>query len=73
MSLDQFLGPAIVKPKQVDIGVYVEERCSNAHCRKILGSKEPKYELSIKGIKKPYCRACAKKILGPQEESEENL
>jgi len=69
-TLDLWLPPEIVKPKQ-DTGIFVEERCSNPRCRKILGVKEPKYVLRIRGKEAPYCRACAKVILRPQEQTEE--
>jgi len=69
-SLDRFLPPTAVKPKQ-DSGIFVEERCSNPHCRKILGSKEAKYVLRIKGKEGVYCQTCAKKILRPHENTEE--
>ena len=59
VTLDAFLQPQLVKPKQTDSGVYVEERCSNTKCRKILGAKEPKYEIRVKGKVTPYCRECA--------------
>ena len=62
-TLDAFLPPQIVKPKQFDSGIHVEERCSNPKCRKILGAKEPKYTLRFKGKEEPYCRECARAIL----------
>lgn len=74
-TLDAFLPPQLVKPKQVDSGIYVEERCSNPKCRKILGAKEPKYTIRFKGKEAPYCRECAKAILPkpkPQETEEGN-
>ena len=70
-TLDAFLQPQLVKPKQTD-SIYVEERCSK--CRKILGVKEPKYTIRIKGKEAPYCRECARAILPkpkPKETSEE--
>jgi len=71
-TLDKFFPPTVVKAKQ-DSGVFVQERCSNPRCRKILGAKEAKYVLRIKGKEAPYCSACAKKILRPQENTETNL
>jgi DNA-directed RNA polymerase subunit RPC12/RpoP len=71
VSLDQFLPPVAVKPKQ-DTKLYVEEKCSD--CGKLLGVENPEYDLRIKGIVKPYCRECAKKRLPkpkPQEIEEE--
>jgi hypothetical protein len=67
-TLDSFFSPR-AKPKQV----LAEERCSNPHCRKLLDAKESKYTLRIKGKEAVYCQACAKKILRPQEATEENL
>jgi len=69
-SLDRFLPPTAVKPKQ-DTGIFVEERCANPRCRKIL--KGVKYHLTIKGITAPYCQECAKAKLRPQENSEESV
>jgi len=71
-GLDRFLPPTAVKPKH-DQGIFVEERCSNPQCRKILGPKVAKYTLRIKGKEEPYCPDCAKKILRPQENTEQNL
>ncbi len=72
-TLDAFIGPQIVKPKQ-DPGIYVQEKCSD--CGKCLGRTEPQYTLKIKGEVKPYCRDCARKRLPkPKEEpriTEEN-
>ena len=62
MSLDKFFG---TEP---------EERCSNPKCRKILGKKNPKYTLTIKGEKSPYCRDCATHLMPkpkPKEPEEE--
>lgn len=73
-TLDAFLQPQLVKPNQRDSGIYVEERCSNSNCRKILGVKEPKYTIRAKGKEEPYCRECARAILPkpkPEEASEE--
>ena len=64
-TLDRFFG---AKPQQV----LVEERCSDPRCRKLLG-KDPKYTLRFRGKEAVYCQACAKKILRPQEATEENL
>jgi len=71
-TLDRFFPPTAVKPKQ-DSGVFVQERCSNPKCRKILGPKVAKYVIRIKGKEQPYCQDCAKKILRPQENTETNL
>lgn len=68
-TLDAFFPPTVIK--KPDSGIFVEERCSNPYCRKILTVKEPKYTLRIKGKEAPYCMACAKKILRPQEEEQE--
>jgi len=71
-SLDRFLPPTVVKPKQ-DPSIFVEERCSNPKCRKILSVKVPKYTLRSKGREQPYCPDCAKQILRPQENTEGNI
>jgi len=71
-SLDQFFPPTVVKPKQ-DSQLFVEERCANPKCRKILKILAIKYTLTIKGKTGTYCQACAKKILRPQENTEQNL
>ena len=69
-TLDAFLEPQIVKPKQVP-GLYIREKCSD--CGKLLGSNDPEYALKIKGIVKPYCRDRARKRLTkPKETEEEN-
>ena len=62
-TLDAFLQPH-----------HVEERCSNPHCRKILGAKEPKYTIRVKDKETSYCRECARAILPKPKpkESEEN-
>ena len=70
-TLDAFLPPQLVKPNQRDSGIYVEERCSNPKCRKILGAKEPKYEIRVKGKVTPYCRECARAILPKPKKTEE--
>jgi len=67
-TLDAFLGPEIVRPKQ-DPGIYVQEKCSD--CGQLLGSKNPLYTLLIKGEKKPYCRECAIKRLPKPKPKEE--
>ena len=46
-----------------------EEKCSE--CNKVLDEKEIRYTLSIKGKSKVYCQSCAKRILKPQEQTEE--
>jgi len=71
-TLDQFMPPTIVKSKP-DSGIFVEERCSNPKCGKILGLKEPKYTIRSKGKEAVYCRDCAKAILPkpPKPETEE--
>lgn len=68
MSLDAFLPPVAVKKKE-DPAVFVEENC--AKCGRKITQVEPKYRLRIKGKEAPYCQPCAKKILKPQEQSEE--
>jgi len=72
VSLDRFLPPTVAKPKQ-DSAVFIQERCANPKCRKILKVTDPKYTLRIKSKNAVYCSACAKKILHPQEDREENL
>ena len=70
-TLDAFLQPQVVKPKQ-DPGVYIQQKCSD--CGKLLGA-EPWTALRIKGEVKPYCRECARKHLPkpkPKETEEEN-
>jgi len=70
-TLDAFLGPQIVKPKQ-DSGIFVQEKCSD--CGQLLGANKPMYALKIKGEVKPYCRDCARKRLPkpkPKEEQQE--
>jgi len=53
-TLDAFFGPTIVK--KLDNGIFIEERCSNPKCRKILGAKEPKYTIRLKDKEKaPRC------------------
>lgn len=50
------------------------ERCSNPLCRKILGVKEPKHTLIVKGEKRLFCRECYRSHLPkpkPQEAREE--
>lgn len=70
-TLDQFLPPTVVKSRP-DSGIFVEERCSNPKCRKILGPTVIKYTLRVKGEKKPYCRECARAIMPkPKPETEE--
>lgn len=54
MTLDTFFQAP--KPKET-------ERCSNPKCGKILGVKEPKYTLTIKGKATAFCRECARKHL----------
>lgn len=71
-TLDKFLPPSMAKPKQ-DTGVFVEERCANPKCRKILKITDIKYTLAVKGEKKTYCQICAKKILRPHENTEQDL
>jgi hypothetical protein len=71
-TLDQFFPPSEVKPKQ-DLGVFVEERCANPKCRKVLRVTDIKYTLRIKGKEAVYCQPCAKQILRPQESAEDNL
>jgi DNA-directed RNA polymerase subunit RPC12/RpoP len=61
-TLDQFFPPTVVKSKGGS-GIYVEERCSNSKCGKILKATEPKYVIKVKGKEKPYCMECARKIL----------
>lgn len=72
VSLDKFLPPTLTKSKK-DSGIFIQERCSNPKCRKILGSKVVKYTLRIKGEDKPYCSNCAKQIIRPQESTEADL
>jgi DNA-directed RNA polymerase subunit RPC12/RpoP len=67
LTLDKYLPPYETKPKPS--AVSVEETCTK--CGKPISP--PKYTLKIKGEEKPYCRDCAKKILKPQENSEENV
>jgi len=71
-TLDRFLPPSKVKPNQRS-EIFVEERGANPKCRKILKITDVKYTLRIKGKKEPYCQNCAKKILRPQENREENV
>jgi DNA-directed RNA polymerase subunit RPC12/RpoP len=59
-----------VKRKE-DPAVSVEENC--AKCGRKISHVEPKYRLRIKGKEAPYCQGCAKKILKPQEQSEESV
>jgi hypothetical protein len=51
----------------------IADRCANPRCRKVISCTETKYTLTIKGKDIVYCQGCAKKILQPQENSEENL
>lgn len=72
MSLDDFLPPVAVKPKQTK-GIYIEQKCSD--CGKVLGVENPEYDLKIKGEVKPYCRDCALKRMPkpkPKETEEES-
>jgi len=70
-TLDSFFpGPHAV-PKSTE--VEPRDRCSNPKCRRELSPKEPKYTLRIKGKESVYCQPCAKAILHPQENTEENL
>ena len=71
-TLDQFFGPTVVKPNQKS-EVYVEERCANPKCRKILKIPDIKYTITVKSKTGTYCQPCAKKILRPQENTEQNL
>jgi len=71
-TLDQFLPPTTVKTKK-DTGIDIEEKCSNPHCGKKLSPKDPIYTLRVRGKEGKYCPACAKAILRPQENTEENL
>lgn len=71
-TLDKFFPPSMAKPKQ-DPAVFVEERCANPKCRKILKITDIKYTLKIKGKEATYCQPCAKKILHPQENTEVSL
>lgn len=69
-SLDTFFEPEVVKPKQQDTGIDVQENCSD--CGEPLGVNNHKYTLRIKGEIKPYCRGCAKKRLPkPDKETSE--
>jgi len=68
-TLDRFLPPTVAKPKQ-NSGVFVQERCANPKCRRILKITDVKYTLIVKGKKAVYCQPCAKKILQPQENTE---
>lgn len=69
-SLDQFLPPYPTRPKQ-DTAIFVQDKCSK--CGTLIPITEPKYTLKIKGKEAPYCSKCAKKILRPQENIEENI
>jgi hypothetical protein len=62
MSLDLFLPPRVVKPK-LDSEVFVEERCANPACRRVLKITEPKYMVVVKGKMGVYCRDCARALL----------
>jgi hypothetical protein len=64
VSLDRFL-----EKNSQHAGV--EERCSNPKCRRVL--KDIKYTLTVRGKEGVYCQLCAKQILRPQENTEENL
>ena len=71
-TLDAFMEPQIVKPKQ-DSQIFIQEKCSD--CGQVLDPTNPQYTLKIKGETKPYCRECAKKRLPkpkpkPQESEE---
>lgn len=71
-TLDKFLPPSQVKPKEdPQIIVIAKEKC--AKCRKTIPLTEPKYNLKIKGKIGVYCQPCAKKILRPQENTEASL
>jgi hypothetical protein len=70
VSLDKFLPPYQVKPKQ-DPKITVRDKC--AKCGKPILSTEPKYTLRVKGKEGFYHQTCAKQILRPQENMEENL
>lgn len=71
-SLDRFFPPSLTKPKQ-DPAIFVEERCADPACRKILKIRDIKYTLRIRGKEGVYCQECAKRILRPQERSEADL
>jgi len=71
-SLDRFLPPSVVKTKQ-DQAVVIEDRCSNPRCKRKIPFNEPKYTLRVKGKEGLYCQTCAKRILRPEENTEQNL
>lgn len=71
-SLDRFLPPSAVKPKQ-DPAITIQDKCANPKCRRKIPLNEPKYTLRIKGKEAVYCQTCAKKILHPHENTEENI
>jgi len=69
-TLDRFFPPSVVKTKQ-DPAVVVEDKCSNPKCRRKIPFNEPKYTLRVKGKEGVYCQTCAKRILRPQENTDE--
>jgi len=69
-TLDNFFPPTVVKPLKKDSGIYIEEKCSNPKCGKKIPFAEPLVRILTKGKEKPYCQACAKAILRPQENAE---
>jgi hypothetical protein len=71
-TLDKFFPPTMTKPKQ-DPDVFAEQRCANRKCRKILKITDIKYTLTVKGKVDTYCQDCAKKILRPQENTEQSV
>ena len=64
-TLDKFFGASPLQQTTEK-----EQRCCNPSCRKIL--KGVKYTFTGKHAG-TYCQDCAKKILRPQETTEENL
>lgn len=72
MSLEKWLPPVAVRKKEDPaVVVKAEEKC--VKCGNPISDKEPKFRLRIKGKENPYCMSCAKKILQPKENSEEDL
>jgi len=69
-TLDRFLPPFQTKPKQ-DEKIIVQDKC--AKCGNPISLTEPKYTLKIKGKEGKYHQTCAKQILRPHENTEENL
>lgn len=61
-TLDVFLPPVLVKPKQ-DLGIFVEERCSREGCRKVLKIWDLKFHILVKGKLGVYCRECTRVLI----------